>query len=123
MNASEILVISQHRLAELAALSPPMPSPLTISTGLAKSLLQKSVRRGRIELAVQAAATLLVGDPAALWRRLAYTAAEDTAWGISTRSGSRSPLWGQTLSRAIRRRVGGRQQCRFSTLSSTQVSL
>jgi hypothetical protein len=41
------------------------------------SLMQKAVRRGRNQLALQAAATLLHRSPERLWRRLGCTAFED----------------------------------------------
>lgn len=41
------------------------------------SLLQKAIRRGREDLALRAAATLLKVSPGRLWRRLCVTAYED----------------------------------------------
>jgi len=41
------------------------------------SLLQKTIRRGEISLALRAAATLLRDNPDRLWRRLSVTAFED----------------------------------------------
>ncbi|MGY3472741.1 hypothetical protein [Bradyrhizobium ottawaense] len=60
---------------------PPLPEPLGISEYVSASLLQKAVRRGRTELAVQAAATLLQQSPERLWRRLACIAFEDVGLG------------------------------------------
>jgi hypothetical protein len=45
------------------------------------ALLQKAIRRGRPELALQAAATLLEQSPERLWRRLACIAFEDVGLG------------------------------------------
>jgi replication-associated recombination protein RarA len=45
------------------------------------SLMQKAIRRGRKDLALQAAATLLDGSPERLWRRLGCTAFEDIGIG------------------------------------------
>ncbi len=53
------------------------PQPLDISPWLAMSLLQKSVRRGRCDLALKAAATLHRDAPDRLWRRLGGIAFED----------------------------------------------
>ena len=52
-------------------------NPLNISPWLAMSLMQKAIRRGRDELALRAAATLLHVSPDRLWRRLCVTAFED----------------------------------------------
>lgn len=51
--------------------------PATISSGLAVALLQKSIRRGRTDLALAAANALLTTAPDRLWRRLAVIAIED----------------------------------------------
>jgi hypothetical protein len=60
---------------------PPASIPTTISPGLAVALLQKSVRRGRIDLALAAANTLLQTAEDRLWRRLAVIAMEDVGLG------------------------------------------
>lgn len=59
----------------------PPPSPLDISPWVAMSLLQKALRRGRADLARQAAVTLLRDSPARLWRRLGSIAFEDIGLG------------------------------------------
>lgn len=73
--------IDPFRNALLAAVSDgrefPPPKPLDISPWLAMSLLQKSVRRGRCDLALKAAATLHRNAPDRLWRRLGGIAFED----------------------------------------------
>jgi hypothetical protein len=51
--------------------------PLSISPPLAKSLLQKTVRRGEIGLAHRAAATLLAVSPDRFWRRCVVIATEE----------------------------------------------
>jgi hypothetical protein len=56
---------------------PPPCHPLSISPWVAMSLLQKAIRRGREDLALQAAVTLLQGSPERLWRRLGCIAFED----------------------------------------------
>jgi hypothetical protein len=61
----------------IAEFQPPPCDPLTISPWVAMSLLQKAIRRGRKDLALRAAATLLHGSPERLWRRLGCIAFED----------------------------------------------
>jgi hypothetical protein len=53
------------------------PDPLPASPWIAMSVLQKAIRRGRVDLAHRAAATLLMSAPARLWRRLGVIAFED----------------------------------------------
>ena len=65
----------------VAETQPPPCSPLTISQWIAMSLLQKSIRRGEVRLALRAAATLLHGSPGRLWRRLGCIAFEDIGVG------------------------------------------
>lgn len=55
----------------------PPCEPLFISPWVAMSAMQKGIRRGDIDLATRAAATLLKADPAKLWRRLAGIVVED----------------------------------------------
>ncbi|MBB6411870.1 hypothetical protein [Mesorhizobium sangaii] len=55
----------------------PSVEPLSVSLWLAMSALQKGIRRGDIDLATRAAATLLKADPAKLWRRLSGIVFED----------------------------------------------
>ena len=68
----------------------PRPAPLPISLWQAMSLLQKAVRRGRQELALQAASTLLDIEPDRFWRRAGIIAFEDigvadlTTGGVAT---------------------------------------
>ncbi|VDC27461.1 hypothetical protein [Pseudogemmobacter humi] len=52
---------------------PPRPTPISITIWQAMSLLQKAVRRGRLELALQAASTLLEIAPDRFWRRAGIT--------------------------------------------------
>jgi hypothetical protein len=61
----------------LAKFQPPPCDPLNISPWVAMALLQKAIRRGRKNLALRAAATLLHGSPERLWRRLGCVAFED----------------------------------------------
>src|SRR6266851_240507 len=48
---------------------------------IASSLLQKSIRRGEVELAQRAACTLHAFDRSAIWRRLVVIACEDVGVG------------------------------------------
>jgi hypothetical protein len=57
--------------------------PLPISPWVAMALLQKAIRRGRVDLALQAAATLFADTPDRLWRRCGGIAFEDV--GIADR--------------------------------------
>ena len=59
----------------------PTAEPLHISPWLAMSAMQKGIRRGDVDLALRAAATLLKSDPAKLWRRLTGVAVEDVGFG------------------------------------------
>ena len=79
MNGTHILDHHRDILAEKVRERNDLPSfdPLDISPWLAMSLMQKAIRRGREELALGAAATLLRISPDRLWRRLCVTAYED----------------------------------------------
>ena len=66
---------------ELAATPVPIPDPLQTDSYLARSVMQKAIRRGLTALALQAAATLMVLDRRTLWRRLLVTALEDLGIG------------------------------------------
>jgi hypothetical protein len=57
--------------------SSPAIEPITADTFLARSILQKAIRRGDTALALRAAKTLLLSDPQVLWRRLLVIALED----------------------------------------------
>ena len=79
MNGPDILASLRDELAHAVEvhITPEQPQPLPISPWVAMSLLQKSLRRGRTDLALQAAATLLHASPDRLWRRLGAVAFED----------------------------------------------
>jgi hypothetical protein len=78
----DILASFRNELASHLARFAPLPvEPLPVSPWVAMSLLQKAVRRGRADLAISAAATLLVNDPDRLWRRLGGIAFEDIGLG------------------------------------------
>ncbi|MGO4638451.1 hypothetical protein AB4Z43_08445 [Mesorhizobium sp. 2RAF45] len=55
----------------------PAPEPLHASPWVAMSAMQKGIRRGNVDLATRAVATLLKFDPAKLWRRIAGIVVED----------------------------------------------
>src|SRR5262245_56204862 len=59
----------------------PAVQPLSCSTWIAKSLLQKSIRRGLVIPAYRAALTLLESDPRHLWTRVCVIAFEDIGFG------------------------------------------
>lgn len=101
---------ARQRLHEaIGSFRPPPPQPLDLSPYLAMSAMQKAIRRGRAELALQAAATLLQRSPERLWRRLACIAFEDVglrdpnlvALAIAAMAGKRvrAPLGGNGQSR------------------------
>lgn len=79
MNGPEIFAQLRTRLASAIAHRDQVPalSPIRVSPWLAMALLQKSIRRSRADLALRAAATLLVDAPERLWRRIGGIAFED----------------------------------------------
>jgi hypothetical protein len=79
VNGHEIITDFRHQLAQRIARRDGVPrlQPLATTPWVAMSLIQKAVRRGREDLALRAAATLLMDAPDRLWRRLAIIAFED----------------------------------------------
>ena len=79
MNGPEIQHLIRRDLQRAVAQrgTPPSPDPIRASPWVAMSVMQKAVRRGREELALRAAATLLRDAPEKLWRRLGCIAHED----------------------------------------------
>ena len=68
----------RDQLADLVApYIPPPAQPLDITPWIGMSLLQKSIRRGREDLALRAGASLSRDAPDKLWRRLGVVAVED----------------------------------------------
>lgn len=55
--------------------------PIPTNKWIASSAMQKSIRRGDVDTANRAAATLLIQDPRMLWRRLMVIAVEDVGLG------------------------------------------
>ena len=65
-------------LAEaMAGFAAPMPKPLPCDRWIARSGLQKGIRRGAIDIALAALATLFEADPRSIWRHLTIIALED----------------------------------------------
>ena len=92
MNGPEILHLIRQDLQRAVASrgEPSTPEPMNASPWLAMSAMQKAIRRGREDLALRAAATLLRDAPDKLWRRVGCVAFEDVgladldAVGIAT---------------------------------------
>ena len=70
MNEPEIQHRMENDLRRAVARhgTPPKPDPLQVSPWVAMSLMQKAIRRGREDLALRAAASLLSDAPERLWR-------------------------------------------------------
>jgi hypothetical protein len=125
MNGPEIQRLIRHDLQRAVAErgEPPTPQSMDASPWVAMSAMQKAIRRGREDLALSAAATLLRDAPDKLWRRIGCIAYEDVglaafaAVGLATVS-----LGGKTSSRGARRRMGGRQLRGLRTVPSPKVS-
>jgi hypothetical protein len=66
---------------EMAGHPAPEPNPIATDSWIARSILQKAIRRGLTDLALRAAATLLTTDQQVLWKRLIVTAMEDQGVG------------------------------------------
>jgi replication-associated recombination protein RarA len=79
VNGPEILHLIRHDLQSSVARQgePPTTRPMDASPWVAMSVLQKAIRRGREDLALRAAATLLRDAPEKLWRRIGCIAYED----------------------------------------------
>jgi hypothetical protein len=82
MTEPDSIGTARTRLRDAISEFQPQPcDPLTISPWVAMSLMQKAIRRGRKDMALRAAATLLHGSPDRLWRRLGCIAFEDIGIG------------------------------------------
>jgi hypothetical protein len=83
MNSPEIFNQLRTRLANAIAQRDHVPALDAIPTSpwLAMALLQKAIRRGRADLALRAAATLLIDAPDRLWRRVGGITFEDVGLG------------------------------------------
>lgn len=68
----------QMELADALAQFPmTLPQPLDCDRWIARSALQKTIRRGEVELAQRALANLFTHDPATVWRHLIIICVED----------------------------------------------
>jgi hypothetical protein len=79
VNGPEILHLIRHDLHGVVGRQgePSTPEPMDASPWVAMSAMQKAIRRGREDVALNAAATLLRDAPDKLWRRLGCIAYED----------------------------------------------
>src|SRR5215216_4356275 len=71
------LIQAKHRLVHRLVREPPVVEPLIADQWVIKSLLQKSIRRGEVDIAERAALTLLAQKSPAIWRRFMIIAFED----------------------------------------------
>jgi len=78
---SDPLALAKHRLTVGLDSEPPKFEPLTADQWVVKSLLQKSIRRGEVEIAQRAALTFLAQKGSAIWRRYIVIAFEDIGAG------------------------------------------
>ena len=95
---SDALALAKHRLTVGLDREPPNFEPLTADQWVIKSLLQKSIRRGDVEIAQRAALTFLGQKGSALWRRFMIIAFEDIGAGSAdvvamTVAGSTDGKW------------------------------
>lgn len=108
MDTNEFLSTSYPELAEVLVDRQEgtfaEPQPLEISSWLAMSLLQKSIRRRETGFALRAAATLLRDAPDRLWKRLAVAVFEDIGLGSLDVI---APVMIATSSKSIRQKFGG----------------
>ena len=98
------LALAKHRLTVDLDHKPPKCEPLIADQWVVKSLLQKSIRRGEVEISQRAALTFLSQKGSALWRRFIIIAFEDIGAGSTdvvamTVAASTDASW--------RRQVGG----------------
>jgi len=78
---SDVLALAKPRLTIGLDRRPPSVEPLIADQWVTKSLLQKSIRRGEIEIAQRAPLTFLAQKASALWRRLIIIAFEEIGAG------------------------------------------
>ncbi len=105
MERIPIISIARKELAEVVGSGPVSPpSPIACSPWAAMSLLQKAVRRGREDLALRAAATLMRDAPERLWRRCGVIAFEDIGVADLETAGKVVAALG---SKAFRAKLGG----------------
>jgi hypothetical protein len=78
---SDALALAKHRLTIGLDREPPVFELLIADQWVVKSLLQKSIRRGEIDIAQRAALTFLAQNGSAIWRRFIVIAVEDVGAG------------------------------------------
>ena len=82
MFEDDLFAFVLEQLAEEMGNTPaPKPDPLAVDSWIARSVMQKSIRRGMVDLALRAASTLITTDRRVLWKRLIVTAMEDLGVG------------------------------------------
>jgi hypothetical protein len=78
LNILELLHDPAQDLLELAScVRGARPAPLRCDSFVARSAMQKAIRRGLPQIALRAAATVMLTNSAVVWRRLLVTALED----------------------------------------------
>jgi len=90
--------------SELKAKTTPRFDPLRVDSWIARSVMQKAIRRGMGDLACRAAAQLLLIDQRTLWRRLLITAMEDLGPAEIDTTSRIVAAW---RNRSWRKQVGG----------------
>jgi hypothetical protein len=95
---SDVLTQARDRLTIDLDRDPPILEPLIADQWVVKSLLQKSIRRGEVEIAQRAALTFLAQKGSAIWRRFIIIAFEDIGAGSAdvvtiTVAGSTDVKW------------------------------
>jgi MgsA AAA+ ATPase C terminal len=75
------LALTRNRLTIGFDREPPVVEPLIADQWVVKSLLQKSIRRGEVDIAQRAALTFLSQKGSAIWRRFIVIAFEDIGAG------------------------------------------
>src|SRR5260370_18801959 len=78
---SDVLAEPKPRLTSGLDCEPPIFEPLIGDQWAIKSLLQKSIRRGEVDIARRAALTFLAQKGSAIWRRFIIIAFEDIGAG------------------------------------------
>jgi hypothetical protein len=103
VNGPEFLHLIRQDLERAVAASgePQTPQPMDGSPWLAMSAMQKAIRRGREDLALRAAATLLRDAPDKLWRRLGCIAYEDVGLAALDTAGIATVSLGGKQARAV----------------------
>jgi hypothetical protein len=105
MERAHVIQSAQQELAEAVNSAPiPQQSHIACSPWIAMSLIQKAIRRGREDLALRAAATLLRDSPERLWRRAGIIAFEDI--GVAD-LGTVAQVVAALSGKAFRAKLGG----------------